>query len=481
MPAAILRPVTNGGQCPGTTRTPPLQRSARWWWRCCIAACSVGPLVAATAQPVAESKPPGVAVPDVEPAAGDAAAEPEPEFEWDLDWRGWDGLRFRLEQPTAIENTGLPVIRLDRVRLSGVLGGKIEVDAAAFSTNGNLSGFDDGVELRRARVKLRGDAILGVPFQYRIDLGYVPNQFSINTFYVAIPDLGRLGTLQVGQFQPAIGLDLLTSSWDITFMEPAAPLQALAPRSSPGAQVGRPWTEGDGTWAVGAYGSGSGNGEYGSAVKNLETIVGRVTWRPLDANDESDTPQLLHVGLSGNLQRSGNGQLRLRSRPESYIAPYVIDTGVVNASTVSTVGAELAWVDGPFSAQGELLGVFASSPEAGSLRFGGLYAAAQWILTGESRPFDRTSGTFARLRPLRDFAFGADGGWGAVELGLRASFTDLDSGAVRGGRLAMLMGGLNWFLTPHLTWRLDLGAGRVRGGASDGNLLILQSRVGVDF
>ena len=443
--------------------------------------------VAARAQP-SEAPPaqaPGslaAATTTADPTAPTSAPREAQAFEWDFSWNGWDGLQMELLRRTQVTNE-LPLIRLDEVKLAGTLGGKLEVDGAGFDTNGDLTGFDSGVQLRRARIKLKGDAILGIPFRYKVDIGYVPNQFSISSFYVAVPDIAYAGTLRVGQFQPAMGLQLVTSSWDIPLMEPAAPLQAIAPRTSPGMEVGRPFMAEKATWTLGAYGSGGGNGEYGSAIKNLETLIGRLTWLAVDDVDR-DRPQrnrLLHLGLSGNLQNSGNGQIRMRSRPESYIAPYVIDTGTIQADKASTIGAEATWVDGPLSAQGEALRAFVNQTGAGTLKFGGLYAMASWYLTGESRPYDRQFGAFAHVRPLRDFGFGSDAGWGALEAVVRYSYTNLSDGDIQGGRLSLLMTGLNWYLQPHLTWMLNVGAGSVRGGASNGNMVIVQTRVGVDF
>jgi phosphate-selective porin OprO/OprP len=429
------------------------------------------PASARTAAAAADTKPSQVS-PAVEPAA----------FEWDFSWNGWDGLHMELLRRTRMTDD-LPLIRLDEIKLAGRLGGNLEVDGAGFNTNGDLPGFDNGVQLRRARIKLRGDAILGVPFRYNVNIGYVPNQFSVSSFYVAVPDIAYVGRLRFGQFQPAMGLQLVTSSWDIPLMEPAAPLQAIAPRTSPGVEIGQPYLAENATWTLGVYGSGSANSEYGSAVKNLETLIGRLTWLALDDSDR-DRPErnrFLHLGLSGNLQNSGNGQIRMRSRPESYIAPYVIDTGTIQTDKAATLAAEAGWVDGSFSVQGEILRAFVNQTGAGALKFGGLYAMASWYFTGESRPYDRQSGAFAHVRPLREFGFGSDAGWGALEAVIRYSYTDLSDGDIHGGRLSLLMTGLNWYLQPHLTWMFNVGAGSVRGGAANGNMIIVQTRVGVDF
>lgn len=409
--------------------------------------------------------------------ASATAAQPTDTVQWE--WRGWGGLHMEWVHETPLD-VALPVIRLDQVRLAGTLGARLEVDAAAFDTSGNLSGFDDGVELRRARIRLAGDVILGVPLRYKVEFGYVPNQFSVDNFYLAVPGLGVAGTLRFGDYRPAMGLDLLTSSWDITLMEPSAALQALGPKNSPGLQIGRPFLDDRATWTLGLYGSGGGSGEYGSLASNMTSGIGRITWLALDEGDASRS-RLLHLGVSASRQRSGNGQVQFRARPESYLAPYAIDTGTIATDRATNVAGELLWIDGPLTVQIEALHAAVKPTGSGPLGFAGAYAMASWSLTGESRGYDRGTATLARVRPWRNFEFGPQGGWGAVEAALRYSYTDLNDDFVKGGRLSLLMAGIDWIFRPELQWMLNLGVGSVRGGASNGSLLVLQTRIGLNF
>lgn len=469
----------------GRTQAAILQRqtkskmaSTRQMWATWRAALAMALLAGASAAPWAQPAPATEAPAPLDPAAAAEVAR----WEWDFSWQGWSGLHYALVAHTAIGETG-SLLRFDQVRLAGTVGGRLEVDGAAFGTSGSLTGFDDGFELRRARVRLKGDAILGVPLRYKIEFGYVPSQFNLNDFYVAVPDLPYVGTAKFGYFQPSMGLQTLTSSWDIGLMEPAAPLQAIVPGDSPGVSLGRPWGGGAGTWSLGGYGSSGSTAEYGSSIQNLATVIGRITWLPVDERrpEGAAPPRLLHLGLSGNLQLSSDGELRFRARPESYIAPYVIDTATLSTDRASTLALEAAWVDGALSLQGELLHTALQPNGGGSLNFGGGYVQLTWIATGESRPYDRDTGTFGRLRPKGDFGFGGNEGWGALEVALRASYTDLSDGGVQGGRLSMLMSGLTWYLSPQLKWMFNLGTGKVYGGATPGRMLIAQMRVGVDF
>jgi phosphate-selective porin OprO/OprP len=264
-------------------------------------------------------------------------------------------------------------------------------------------------------------------------------------------------------------------------MEPSSVLQALAPGTSAGAQIGRTIFNQRATWRLGAFTEGVGT-EYGDASRDYGRAIGRVTWLAIDNKkaDENDWDRYLHLGLSANLLYSSTSTIRYRSRPESHLAPYVIDTGEISARGALTLGAEAAWVNGPFSVQGEYLHSIVQKSEDEYLNFDGFYGSVSWFLTGETRRYDRTDGDFVRVIPRHNFDWGR-GGWGAVEVAGRYSFVNLNSGDVSGGRLGIMMAGVNWYLHPHIRWKLDYGFGRVTEHSPRGNINIFQTRMEVDF
>jgi phosphate-selective porin OprO/OprP len=137
-------------------------------------------------------------------------------------------------------------------------------------------------------------------------------------------------------------------------------------------------------------------------------------------------------------------------------------------------------VKGPLSVQGEFLNSFVDGEVDSSLHFHGFYGYVSYFLTGESRPYDRTTGTFTRLHPRRDFAF-KEGGAGAWEIEARVSHTDLNDGDVSGGRMSLLTGGVTWYPNAHIRWKFNYIYGQVRGVDASGNMNIFQTRVEVDF
>jgi phosphate-selective porin OprO and OprP len=139
---------------------------------------------------------------------------------------------------------------------------------------------------------------------------------------------------------------------------------------------------------------------------------------------------------------------------------------------VVNYGAELVASYGPFSIQGEYIGIhydrnpgiifWQRAPGGSSINFNGFYAYATWYLTGESRaeayktyPEEYAApGTFGQIKILNPVSAG---GWGAWELAARVSEINLNSGGflflqalgtpsnIQGGRQSDFTLGLNWY------------------------------------
>jgi len=430
-----------------------------------------------------------VTLTNLPPPVAAATNAPPKTFDWSVAWKDWDGLHFALERKTLLGQqvssiTNVWALRLEETRMAGKLGAKFAVDAAAFATGDEFTGFNDDVELRRARVYFKGDCLIFVPVAYEFEFGYIPGSFYIENSYLEFPNLGWLdflGSFKVGQYQVPMSLVNYGSSRDMTFMESAAPLAALAPGVNAGVQVGSPVFNQRMTWALGLFTDSLGD-DFGDATKNFGRVVGRLTGLPIYRRepDHPESQRLLHLGLSGSLLYAGGSTVRYRSRPESHLAPYVVDTGEIDADGAYSFGAEAAWVRGPLCVQGELVHSWVESDVGQDLDFGGFYGSASWFLTGESRPYDRTQGTFGRVIPKGNFNVGK-GGWGAWEVAGRYSYLNLNSGDTEGGRMSMLMTGVNWYLHSNVKWRFNYGFGHVTDRNPDGNVNIFQTRLELDF
>jgi phosphate-selective porin OprO/OprP len=183
--------------------------------------------------------------------------------------------------------------------------------------------------------------------------------------------------------------------------------------------------------------------------------VARVSWLPIRA-DLSRT--LLHLGVSLRDGKPEDRQLRLRARPESFQAPYVVDTGVFDAQGSFTSGLEAYWRSGSLLLGSELFLQNVDSDSTGDPSFNGGEVFVAWNITGETRPYKPAGGYFLAVSPSRPVG---QGGPGAIELVLRYSDVDLDAGTLRGGRYRRITPMVNWHLSDNIRLEFAYGVGEL--------------------
>ncbi len=165
--------------------------------------------------------------------------------------------------------------------------------------------------------------------------------------------------------------------------------------------------------------------------------------------DDPDRGRYLHVGLAGRYVGAAGDVLRYRGRAESNVTDYFLDTGAFSADHAWHAGAELLWNEGPFSVLAEFTQAWVASSATDNPTFWGGYVTIGWVLTGESRPYDRTVGYARRVIPK--------GRWGAPELVARLAHLDLDDAGARGGEFDRVSIGLNWWATRRWKFGVDWG------------------------
>jgi phosphate-selective porin OprO/OprP len=362
--------------------------------------------------------------------------------------------------------------------VSGRIGGRIAADAAAYVETGGLDRVPDDIDLRRAFVYFTGDFFLIYPASFKVEVGTITDSFYVQSAWVRWRELPYIGTLKVGQYDAPFGLEALGSSNDLTFMESGSPSQAFAPGTKFGLQIGDTALADKLTWAFGWF-ADTQDTEVGDAGNSLARLIGRTTYVAHEAGDDnSPHRRLLHLGLGVAFTYSANESVRYESRPESYLAPELVDTGDVDASSAFVVGGEAAWVRGPLSLQGEVDVAYAGGAPGSDPLFWGFYGYGSYFLTGETRPYSRQSATFGRVEP-RDplWRLYGDDGWGAWEIGGRYSYVDLHDSDIGGGRMHGLTAGLNWYWNRYVRWQLNYQWMVVDDGIDDGRLHIFQTRV----
>ncbi len=357
--------------------------------------------------------------------------------------------------------------------LDGRIGVRFQADTAAFAPNG-ITGASGGLAVRRLFFYTTGELDFLYPVLFALDLGLDQGTFFVDDAYLWITDLPYVGTFKFGQFTAPMSLAHLTGSGTRPFMEIATPAEAFSPGSKAGLQIANDAYDRRLTWQLGWF-ADSQAVPVGDASESVSRVVGRLTGLPTFERFGGDQ-ELLHLGISGSWVFSNQQQVRYRSRPESFLAPDLVDTGDIRAGSATLLGLEAAWVRGPLSVQGEFLGSQVRSEEGGHPLFYGVYGETSYFLTGETRPFNRASAVFGNVVPKRPWSWD-DMQSGAWEIAGRLSWTDLSDDEIDGGEVFTLMTGLNWYWSRYGRFLFEYGFSHAADGPQEGGIHIFQARI----
>lgn len=336
--------------------------------------------------------------------------------------------------------------------------GRLHLDYAAHDADARPLG--DGFHLRRARIGLGGS--VGEDWGYRIEYDFAENDVGAREVWLRYRGLPA-GNATLGQFKVPFGLEELTSSNAITFIERSLPTTTFAQnfRVGLGYEVTRP------AWhtSLMVFGQPSGAQTRGTEGDEGLGLGARVVLRPVRT-----ATSLVHLGLAATIESPADDDLRevrLRTRPESRPSNLrLVDTGLVGGvRNIGQLGVEAAWRSGPLSLQGEWMHSTVARREGeADLNFTGWYVAGSWVLTGEAR--DHDGSVFGGPSPR--------GGGGAWELVARFSAVDLNDGRVRGGRQRNVTVGVNWYATSAVRFMLNLiRVDSARAGIQDEPIILL--------
>ena len=359
------------------------------------------------------------------------------------------------------------------------VGGRLFYDWGWFSgddptyntdTSGATPELEDGNEFRAARLFAEGTLFEKVNYKAEFDFTDGSDSPDFKDVFMAVKET-PVGEIKAGHYKELFGLEQLTSSRFITFMERGLP-SAFAPDRNNGVGFSDHNESKTMTWGAGVFRTtgdvpvGLGDSEY--------SYTARITGTPWYEEEGED---LLHLGAAASFRK--DDAVQFRSRPEANMVNRPADTGVIEADDTLLLGGEAAWVGGPFSAQAEyMLADVSASGAAQDGDFSSYYAFISWFITGEHRAYKNSTAIFDRVKPAENFL---SGGPGAVELAARYSFLDLDDGAAYTDELADMTFGVNWYWNPNTRVMLNAIHSEVESGATDDSADILMVRFQVDF
>jgi phosphate-selective porin OprO/OprP len=309
------------------------------------------------------------------------------------------------------------------------LGGRIQADYVYYDED-NIS-LGSGTEFRRARLFASGN--IDDDWKYKAQYDFAGNGTEIKDMYIQYTGWD-FGKITLGQHKQEAGLEVLTSSKYITFIERAA-MSAFVPDRR--ISAGLSGDSGNFHYAASLFGDEEGSdGDEGEGVG----VNGRLTWAPKFGDNNQ-----LHFGGSASWQEPGGDETwRVRARPETHkTSTRLVNTGTLDQiDDIVTYGVEGAWIGGPFSVQGEWMQQTVNRDAGDEPDLTGFYVYGSWFLTGESRAYKK--GKFGRTK--------ASNAW---EIALRYSNLDLEDGDILGGEQDVITFGVNYYVNPYLRFMLN--------------------------
>jgi phosphate-selective porin OprO/OprP len=301
-------------------------------------------------------------------------------------------------------------------------------------------------EVRSASIELLGEIGLKKRLGYKVGIAY--NGFNVNpesTFAVtdaavnlALPKWRTM--IYTGQMRQDFGYEVVGSI--ATMPQSERIISTFAAPVNPGVKVIHVLDKDNRmTVSYGLYKNDWGEGDGGLSFN------GRVTRLMID---DPQRRRFLHLGMSIWLSGDNPAQ-RYFGRPGVDAADVYVDTGEFASKRARHVGVEAHYSHGPWSVLGELVTVQNDAPDVGNPRFNGFYVMGSWVVTGESRPYDRSRAALQRIIP--------EGRWGALELVTRLAMVDLDDAGIAGGSYVRLEAGANWWATTR--WKFGVLYGHV--------------------
>ena len=340
-------------------------------------------------------------------------------------------------------------------------GGRIMSDYAIWN-NGNET--FSGTEFRRIRFFNSGKVYDNV--KYKLQLDFAGGDVSIKDVYMEVA-MPYAGNVKVGHFKEPFRLEALTSSKYITFMERALPI-AFSPERNVGVMLHDSFLDDKLSIQAGLFREASSGDDVN--IEDVRNITTRITFLPIN-NDNN----LLHLGAAFSSRSSSDDTYSVSSRAENHLGTKLLDMDLDNVTEMNLMGAEMAFVMGSFSVQGEY--VMNSVEAMEDYSFSGYYGQVSYFLTGEKRKYKNSLAGFDRVKPNKNMKEGE--GLGAFEVAARYSSMDLSE--AHAGTLNDITVGLNWYLNPCTRLMFNYVMGTLDNHGVETTENTFQCRIQIDF
>ena len=316
-----------------------------------------------------------------------------------------------------------------------------------------------GFLLRRARFALKTQ--IWNYWYGEIDLDFAEESAAVKDAYMSYRGLfGGNGRIRVGNFRQPNGLEEVTTSRNLMFLERSQGTEPFVVGRRIGLEV-TGWQPRY-RWSASVFGADV--EDFFKEANEQINFAARVNWTPI-RTDEST----LMVGGSATLQKptfigefegeKDPSKVKLSTRPESNVSDTkFVYAGIKDVEKFNTFGGELAYVNKRFMLQGEYMAAnidrFGSDDPGDnreSISYSGGYVYASFFLTDDMRHYDHKEAEFGRVVPKAES--------GAWEVAARYSVVDLndaDAEEQNGGSKSITLG-VNYYPNPNVKLMLNYG------------------------
>lgn len=374
------------------------------------------------------------------------------------------------------------------------------ISAPAAASDG--SDPEDRFAFRRIRLEMKGDIKETMLWRIQLDFNK-PGSAEMKDVFIGFKNLPNNQELLIGNQKRPLGMDHLNSSRFNVFTERPFVVEAFNEDARrPGICMYGHTDDESINWRYGAYflENITSDGSYLGDQRQM-SVNFRVAGSPW-YDESSGGRGYMHWAFAGMFAKpDGNdtgtdghsNEGRFRTRPEARSSSRWLDTGRIDgADWYETLAVEGIFNVGPLQIAGEYMHNFMQRDGFADLQFGGGYIYANYMLTGEHIPYNRTSGTIGRLQPFEDFFLmdrccgGKGRGWGAWGVAARYSYLDISDADILGGVGESGSLALNWYWTAFSKLQFNLVYGDIDNrdpttGTTGGSYLIAGTRFALEF
>lgn len=340
------------------------------------------------------------------------------------------------------------------------IGGMLQADARAFSTT--VPDGTDTFVVRRARIYIEGDVHKHVSFRILPD--FAPGQQSLQEAWLDFEYLDE-ARLRVGKMKEPLGLERDQADVETVFIERGLP-SAVAPNRDVGADFHGRVFDRRLRYDLALVNGAADGASTDADADNDKDATARVIARPF-RGEGGALLERFGVGFAAGLGRARGAASVPSYASESQQKFFSYLSGVAASGPRRRLMPMFYWYLHHFGILAEYVQSrqdFSAPGGSARLTTRAWQVQASWVLTGETRDFNR-------LTPRRRFQRGK--GWGAFELAARYSALWVDRSAfpvfadpsLSARRADAETAGLNWYLSSNVRLSLDAMRTVYAGGA----------------